>query len=252
MNRLNVNVTVKNAPVLDPDFLPIGLWNKAFLKTATKDVAFALERENGQVAVCRTKLHGTAEMAEADRYYADRLVKCMLWQKGGFKVYVTDETIYRQLKAAYAPGGSRAFDADFMSTVYEQPFEVVLCEDVPEEKGASQAIGRHLGGCRIGFDAGGSDRKVSAVIDGVPVYSEETVWFPKITADPDYHYDGIVAGAPAMRTSYSNLATRWVTASLNAVAPRDAAGKAEKAVKLILNVEQAEQDDEGHAAEQAA
>ena len=31
-----------------------------------------------------------------------------------------------------------------------------------------------------------------------------------------------------------------------------AARKAEKAVKLILNVEQAEQDDEGHAAEQAA
>ncbi len=47
-------------------------------------------------------------------------------------------------------------------------------------------------GCRIGFDAGGSDRKVSAVIDGKPVFSEEVVWFPKTTADPDYHYEGIV------------------------------------------------------------
>ncbi len=197
MNRFHVNVTVKNQPVLDPDFLPIGLWNKAFLETATKPVSFALERENGQVAVVHTKLCGTEEYAEADRYYADRLIKCMLWQKGGFKVYVTDKTVYSQLKAAYAPGGSRAFDADFMSTVYEQPFEVVLCDTVPEETGASQAIGRHLGGCRIGFDAGGSDRKVSAVIDGQPVYSEETVWFPKITADPDYHYEGIVAALKA-------------------------------------------------------
>ena len=197
MNRYNVTVNVKNRPVLDPDFLPIGLWNKAFLEGASKAVDFALERENGQVAVCRTRLYGTEEMKEADRYYADRLVKCMLWQKGGFKVYVTDSTVYGQLKAAYAPGGSRAFDADFMSTVYEQPFEVLLCDEVPAEKGASQAIGRHLGGCRIGFDAGGSDRKVSAVVDGTPVYSEETVWFPKITADPDYHYEGIVAALKA-------------------------------------------------------
>jgi feruloyl esterase len=38
-------------------------------------------------------------------------------------------------------------------------------------------------------------------------------------------FDGIVAGAPAMRTSFSNLATRWATVALNQVAPRDAAGR---------------------------
>lgn len=38
-------------------------------------------------------------------------------------------------------------------------------------------------------------------------------------------FDGIVAGAPAMRTNYSNLATRWVTVSLNAAAPKDAEGR---------------------------
>ncbi len=80
-----------------------------------------------------------------------------------------------------------------MAGVYERPFEVVFCDKVPQEAGASQAVGRHLAGCRVGFDAGGSDRKVSAVIDGETVYSEEVVWFPKITEDPDYHYDGIVS-----------------------------------------------------------
>ena len=40
-------------------------------------------------------------------------------------------------------------------------------------------------------------------------------------------YDGIVAGAPAMRTNYSNLATRWITTSLNTVAPKDASGKSQ-------------------------
>jgi hypothetical protein len=39
-------------------------------------------------------------------------------------------------------------------------------------------------------------------------------------------FDGIVAGAPAMRTGYSNLALRWITASLNAAAPKDAQGRA--------------------------
>ena len=38
-------------------------------------------------------------------------------------------------------------------------------------------------------------------------------------------FDGIVAGAPAMRTNYSNLATRWVSTALNAVAPVGADGK---------------------------
>ena len=43
---------------------------------------------------------------------------------------------------------------------------------------------------------------------------------------PDY-FDGIIAGAPAMRTNYSNLATRWLTTSLNAAAPKDAQGRAQ-------------------------
>lgn len=41
---------------------------------------------------------------------------------------------------------------------------------------------------------------------------------------PNY-YDGIVAVAPAARTSFSNLGLRHATAALNAVAPRDAEGK---------------------------
>jgi feruloyl esterase len=39
------------------------------------------------------------------------------------------------------------------------------------------------------------------------------------------YFDGVVAGAPAMRTGYSNLATRSVTVALNSVAPKDASGR---------------------------
>ena len=84
-----------------------------------------------------------------------------------------------------------------MANVFEHPFEVVSCDRLPETKDSPKAIGRHLDGCRIGFDAGGSDRKVSAVIDGESVFDEEVVWFPKINSDPDYHYDGIVSALKA-------------------------------------------------------
>jgi len=79
--------------------------------------------------------------------------------------------------------------------VFEVPFEIVVCDwaHLPNPNEKPIRVGGHTNGCRIGFDAGGSDRKVSAVIDGETVFSEEVVWFPKITADPDYHYDGIVS-----------------------------------------------------------
>ena len=134
MNCYGIEVAPRHIPALDPNYAPLGLFNRAFLKTARKPLGLAVERSNGQVAVCETFIHGTPDMAEADRYYVDRLVKTLLWMKGGFRVYVRgDETVYETLKAAYTAEGSRAFDADFMARVYERPFEVVSCEKLPED-----------------------------------------------------------------------------------------------------------------------
>ena len=203
MKCYGIEITPRRVPELDPGFVPLYQFNRAFLQDARKPLGLAVERADGQVAVCETFIHGTPEMAEADRYYVDRLVKTMLWMKGGFRIFVRgDGEILRTLQEAYAPGGSRAFDADFMAKVYEHPFEVVACDELPAEKSNSESVGRHLEGCRIGFDAGGSDRKVSAVIDGESVFSEEVVWFPKVTADPDYHFQGIV---DAMKTAAAHM-----------------------------------------------
>ena len=195
MNRFGISVQLKHVPSLDPDFIPLLRYNQAFLADAKKPVGIAVERADGQMASCRTFIHGTPEMEQADHYYINRLVKTILWMKGGFKIYVSgDEGVFNYLKKAYSAGGEQEFDWDYMASVFEHPFEVVLVDDIPAAKDDPKAMGGHLEGCRIGFDAGGSDRKVSAVIDGETVYSEEVVWFPKITADPDYHYEGIVAG----------------------------------------------------------
>ena len=193
MERHGISVEIKNIPVLDPEFTPILRFNQAFLKTASKPVSIAVERADGQMATTHTYIHGTPEMAEADRYYIDRLVKTELWMKGGFRIYVDDKDVCDYLKSVYCKGGAREFDWDYFANVFEHPFEIILTDKVPESMDISKPMGGHLEGCRIGFDAGGSDRKVSAVIDGETVFSEEVVWFPKITADPDYHYDGIVS-----------------------------------------------------------
>ena len=194
MKHLGIDVNVRHLPSLDPAFIPLGRFYEAFLKDAEEPFDVAVERSNGQVAVYRTRIHGTEELREADIYYIDRIVKTLLWVKGGFRVYLSgSEAVCDAIKAHYAAGGSRDFDFGYMSDVFEHPFEVVRVDRVPEEKSFSKPVGRHLDGCRIGFDAGGSDRKVSAVIDGESVYSEEVVWFPKVNSDPDYHYNGIVA-----------------------------------------------------------
>ena len=194
MNRFGIEVNLKHAPKLDPEFMPLNRFNEAFLKDARQPLGLAVERSNGEMAVCETFIHGTPEMKDADCYYAERIVKTLLWMKGGYKIYVKgSDEIRDYLKSVYCAGGQQEFDWDYMANVFEHPFEIVSCEQLPAPKDSPKAIGRHLDGCRIGFDAGGSDRKVSAVIDGESVFSEEVVWFPKTNSDPDYHYNGIVS-----------------------------------------------------------
>ena len=203
MNHLGIPCSIRNIPELDPAFLPLHVFNRAFLADARQPVGIAVERADGQMAAVETFIHGTPEMEAADRYYIERLVKTMLWMKGGFRVFVRgSEAMADYLRSTYCAGGQREFDWDFMAHVFEHPFEVVSVDVLPEAHDEPQTIGGHLNGCRIGFDAGGSDRKVSAVIDGEPVYSEEVVWFPKTTADPDYHYEGIVA---ALKSAAAHL-----------------------------------------------
>ncbi len=205
MKYYGIDFDVKNVPSLDKEFIPCVKWMEAYSKQASVPFAIAVERNNSRVAVYDTKIVGTEASFEADVRYVERLVKFMLWSKGGFRVTLCgNEKIAAKIKEIYSLEGERKFDFDFMSNVYEKTFEVISVpyENKPEENEHAESVGKHLDGCRIGFDAGGSDRKVSAVIDGEPVYSEEVVWFPKTTEDPDYHFNGIVE---AFKTAASKM-----------------------------------------------
>ena len=186
MQYLGIEYQIKNLPALDRAFIPFGVWASAYEKGAERPFKIAVERENGLVTVYETKLRGP-EFAEANYRYAERCVKMLLWSVGGWRVYLCgDDAIAKRMQDAYRAGGTREFDVGFMQDVYERPFEIVLTDEAgfPQAHEQTRKVGGHTNGCRIGFDAGGSDRKVSAVIDGETVYSEEVVWHPKDERGP--------------------------------------------------------------------
>ncbi|MEK7765187.1 MAG: ROK family protein, partial [bacterium] len=192
--------TPKLAPVLDPGFRPAVLGDREYgeaVRASGRGVPLeiALQRNPGAISVHRTQVFPSGGAHDADTLrYAERLLKFLLWQKGGHRIIVAGPApVVEHLRRAYAPGGARAFDAEFMGRVYEKPFSVEqVGEDrIPEVVEPSNKTGGHLDGCRIGFDAGASDRKVAAVIEGKAVWSEEVIWHPRDQKDPAYHHGEI-------------------------------------------------------------
>ncbi|MBQ4561317.1 MAG: ROK family protein [Clostridia bacterium] len=201
---------LKVEAILDKEFTPMMLVYREFTKGAKaaggSKLVIGIERNKGYVSAFETVIYPEGTGHDDENYeFIERLVKSLLWVRGGHKVIIAgSKLIADRLAEAYSADGARAFDFDFMAGVYETPFTVEYrdIENVPVTSESATPVGRHLDGCRIGFDAGGSDRKVSAVIDGKSVYSEEVVWFPKTNFDPDYHYDGILS---AMKTAAEHM-----------------------------------------------
>jgi predicted NBD/HSP70 family sugar kinase len=209
-NDLRTSIEPLHRPPLEEEFIPAALYNRAFRKQAQSGgvpLILGVEREHGRTLRYETLvLPENHPLAAENNRYVERLLKFLLWQKGGWKVSVGGpRSIGEYIRREYSPGGGRKFDYFFMGRdVYEKEFAVIPCapEDVPPARELGKPLGRHLDGCRIGFDLGASDRKVSAVIDGNPVFSEEVVWEPRKHADPEYHYREI---RTALETAASKL-----------------------------------------------
>ena len=197
---MNITVTPAVVPELDPAFVPAVLWNRAYRKAAADsgkavDIVIALYRPNGTVSTYETAiLPVNAETKDLTIRYVERLVKFLLWMKGGWKVgiYGAPE-IAEALAAIYSKDGERKFDYEMMGDrIYGRTFEVVALSEKPESNEIQVQLGGHMDGCRIGFDLGGSDRKCAAVVNGEVVHTEEVVWDPYFQKDPEYHRQGIL------------------------------------------------------------
>ena len=175
-----MNIAPKFRPVLDPEFVPASSVEPRVSGSAAggngRPLAIALERSDGSVSVFRTAVC-RARRDALNRRYAERLLKFLLWQKGGYRVTVAGDAELAAICAASTRPAARARSITnswaTASTAARWRSRATAYDDAPEERETAAPLGRHLEGCRIGFDLGASDRKCAAVIDGKVVFSDE-------------------------------------------------------------------------------
>ncbi|TSA41552.1 MAG: ROK family protein [Verrucomicrobiales bacterium] len=188
------------APVLDTQFLPAALATRTFREQARRagqpqTVRLALEQTDGSVHHFTTEIFSeAAQQLEANYRHVERLAKFLLWSRGGWRIYFDGPANVAARPAAhYRDDATGRFDSEMVGEkMFDHRIEIVCTRIIPPERASAKPLGRHLNGCRIGFDLGGSDRKAAAVIDGKVVFSEEAEWNPYFQTDPQYHFDGIM------------------------------------------------------------
>ncbi|PWU16554.1 MAG: transcriptional regulator [Verrucomicrobia bacterium] len=193
-------VASRLTPALDPAFRPAVLANRVFRELVRSSgkavpIGLALEQSEGIVSHFRIEvLPETHSNAAANAIYIERISKFLLWSRGGSRIHFQGPlALADKLAEHYRDTPTGKFDSNLVGErMFDHPIEVVHTNELPAERTSAAALGRHLEGCRIGFDLGGSDRKAAAVVDGKVVFSEETGWDPYFQPDPTYHYDGVM------------------------------------------------------------
>lgn len=191
---------IRVRPPLDPRFQPAGRARRALEARVRASglgvpVTLAVQQPGGTVSRHDTLVWPDGHPdAPRSHHHAERLLKTLLWARGGSRVHVDGpDELVAFLRRHYAVEPTGVFDARIAEEIYLQPLEILRtpAAEMPQSRSTTTAIGGHFDGCRIGFDLGASDRKVSAVIDGEVVFSEEVAWDAAGHADPQWHYDGI-------------------------------------------------------------
>jgi predicted NBD/HSP70 family sugar kinase len=162
-------------------------------------VAIAWEREEGKVFRYDLPIPRRLDPKATKQvsYVVERIAKFIVWAAGGWKLYLSGPAeIVNPVAKAYTKKGARAFDYDFFGSIYSRKVEAVVVpmKDMPETTEKLQKVKTVADGCRIGFDLGASDFKISALNKGKVVFSKEFPWDPRNQADPEYHYQKLTAG----------------------------------------------------------
>jgi len=162
-------------------------------------VSIAWERENGNIYRYDFPVPKrlAPEAARYVSYVAERIAKFILWSAGGWKLYLSGpDAVVKPIQKAYAKNGARKFDYGFFNDLYGRPFEVVILpqKKMPGFAEKTSVVKTVSNGCRLGFDLGASDFKISAIKNGKVVFSKEFPWDPRNQPDPEYHYQKLSAG----------------------------------------------------------
>ena len=162
-------------------------------------IAIAWEREDGNVyrydMTVPARIHPA--MMPGVKHLVERVVKFVLWSAGGWKLFLSGpDAIVKPIARAYTKKGARAFDWAFFKDLYgrDMKVEIVPLAKMPEMHEREVVVKNNTNGCRIGFDLGASDFKISALRRGKVVFSKEFPWDPRNQPDPEYHYSKLSAG----------------------------------------------------------
>ena len=133
MSEVNLLPEPKFLPELHPTYRPAVLANRAF-ESAVRDtgsaveVGIALEQADGSIFHHHTVLFPSGhELAENNFRHLERMVKCLLWQRGGWKIYLCGADAQADaLQAYYKTSVLGKFDDDVIGVKNNgHPIEVV-------------------------------------------------------------------------------------------------------------------------------
>ena len=117
-----MSVSPKLRPVLDPEFLPAALWQRAYRALVAADpgarpFALVLVRNDGAVFRHESRvLSATHPSAALTLIYAERLLKFLLWMKGGPRVLVAGAA---EIAAELAKLSGWAWEHDALAKTFE-------------------------------------------------------------------------------------------------------------------------------------
>ena len=184
----------------DKDFLSAYEELEKFEKEkGNKDLNITIKQNEDICYTYKTKM--TSDIEESF-FYVKKIILSLIYMVGGNEIIVNDLDIYNKLITVVDDDKELSSAIKNMEVVFHKDFEITYYAEEIKEKEHIVPLSDDFSGNRIGFDAGGSDRKVSAVKDGKVIFSEETLWLPKEQEDYHYHYDGIL---DSMKKAYDAL-----------------------------------------------
>ena len=197
---------------LDPGFAPYILGKRAYMAACGAEKGFnavrtlyvAILRQNGLCNRLEFPVFASSDGRFNDSLlYAYFTIMFALCQKGGFKILLCGPSdICTELQKEFSMEGRASYVVDLMQQVYmgsgdlplDGSLEVtrVARNMLPDAKEDPELVGLDTDGCRLAFDLGKSDFKVTACIgkDGKYeiTYNGEHEWDIYQT-NPEYHYN---------------------------------------------------------------
>ncbi len=193
MELFGIDPEITTVPELESNFVPILLWNQAYLKKAKEPLTLAISNKLGQCIIHHTLIRNDKTSGQADKFFVEQLAKSLLWLYGGNKITVVGNAlVFNHLRNTFSVSGARASEVVFMSNIYDEAFVVERKPAPPKPANRKRMLTQQLNGYRIGIDINSYDRKCAAVHNGEILYMEQVLWNPMVESDPEFHFKSVV------------------------------------------------------------